>query len=217
MTLYARSDLSSVVVSAQNGGCGTSHSRPVKDGAPAKVWQLACPACETVLRTDPLWAGAVSEIPETPDEQHVREDRDKRGAKEQAEATAVALERIGNMPEELAKAFVAAMAAQAQGAAEPTGVPCRDCAAPVTMGQKFCGECGARDPAHSARPATEPSIEYAAASYKVQDVPLPPPLPDPGEMSYSELRRLAVTMGLSGKGTKAELLERLSGAESAAA
>lgn len=49
MTLYARGDLTCISVSADSGGCGTTHSRPVIDGAPAKVWELDCPECEHIL------------------------------------------------------------------------------------------------------------------------------------------------------------------------
>src|SRR6185437_16681414 len=52
MTLYARSDLASISIPATSGGCNSTHSRPVVKGAPAKVWKLECPPCESVLRGD---------------------------------------------------------------------------------------------------------------------------------------------------------------------
>lgn len=79
MTVFARSDVMSVTFSAESGGCGAVHSRPVTDGAPARVWKLSCPACETHLRHDPRWSGLESEIPETPDEKRVREDEEAKG------------------------------------------------------------------------------------------------------------------------------------------
>jgi hypothetical protein len=49
MTLYARGDLTCIAVSVQSGGCGETHSRPVIDGAPVKIWELTCAKCEHVL------------------------------------------------------------------------------------------------------------------------------------------------------------------------
>ena len=94
-------------------------------------------------------------------------------------------------------------------------------------GVKFCGECGR--PMHGPAPAVAaaaddpgpalgaPSVEYAVDSYTVDDVPLPDEPaaaapPDLAALPYSKLKQLAVTRGLSGKGTKPELIERLSAA-----
>lgn len=49
MTLYARGDLTCIAVSVESGGCGKSHSRPVVNGSPVKVWELDCPGCEHFL------------------------------------------------------------------------------------------------------------------------------------------------------------------------
>ena len=215
MVLHARSDIQGAIIPVGSGGCGVLHSRPVTDGAPAKVWRLDCPRCCAVLKDDPLWAGSVSEIPETPDETRVREDREKRGAKEQSEATGVALEELSKMPGIL-EALTALVAGQKVEVAAV--VPCRDCDTSVTAGQKFCTECGARDPAEAGLVPDAPSQEFAADSHTVADVPLPdePPADDVpldlAAMPYSKLKQLAVTRGLSGKGTKPELIERLSAA-----
>jgi hypothetical protein len=211
MVLHARSDVQGAIIPVSSGGCGQLHSRPVKDGAPAKMWHLDCLKCCAVLKDDPLWAGTVSEIPETPDEQHVREDRDKRGAKEQSEATGAALEELAKMPGIL-EALTALVAGQKIEVAAV--VPCRDCGVSVTDEQRFCTECGARDPAEAALVPDAPSSAFAVDSYKVADVPLPddePPV-DLAALPYSKLKQLAVTRGLSGKGTKPELIERLSAA-----
>ena len=216
MSLYARSDVLSVSISAAHGGCGASHGRPVNNGAPARTWRLDCQQCETVLKEDPLWAATVSEIPETPDEQHVREDRDKRGAKEQSEATAQALAelaKLGDLPAALA-GFTDYMTRQAVGAAGDVVCPAGHRG---QSGARFCAVCGASMDAVPP-PAEVPSLEYAVDSHVVEDVPLPePPAAEPPleSLPYSELKRLAATMGLSGKGTKPELLERLHAAEAA--
>lgn len=80
MTVYARSDVSCVSISPAHGGCGNAHTRPAPGGKPVDLWQLTCSrGCEDVLRADPLWSSTISEVPETYDEQIVREDAEKRG------------------------------------------------------------------------------------------------------------------------------------------
>ena len=130
-----------------------------------------------MLKDDPLWAGSVSEIPETPDEVRVREDRDKRGAKEQSEATGVALEELAKMPGIL-EALTALVAGQKVTVAVVE--PCRDCGTSVTAGQRFCPECGARDPAGAAPIPSAPSPAFAVDSHRVADVPLPAAPPADG-------------------------------------
>lgn len=210
MTLYAMSSVQNVYLIPSEGGCGEVHARP--EGV--KVWRLDCLRCETRLKDEPQWATAESEIPETVDEQRVREDRDKRGAKDQAEATGVALEELAKMPGIL-EALTALVAGQKVTVAAV--VPCRDCDTSVTAGQRFCPACGARDPAEAVLAPGAPSQKFAVDSHRVTDVPLPDEpadgeAPDLAALPYSELKRLAVTRGLSGKGTKPELIERLSAA-----
>src|SRR5215470_14651816 len=104
MPLYARSDLSSVFVPVESGGCGQHHSRPVVDGAPVGIWSFShddCEGCANFLAQDAHWSGTLSGIPETPDEKLAREDAEKRGAQDQAKANSVALEqlaRLGDLP-----------------------------------------------------------------------------------------------------------------------
>lgn len=52
MTLYARGDVMCIGVPVTSGGCGDTHSRPVRDGAPVKLWALDCPGCERFLNGD---------------------------------------------------------------------------------------------------------------------------------------------------------------------
>jgi hypothetical protein len=85
----------SVSVPVTSGGCGTTHSRPVRNGAPAANWELTCPPCERFLKgggrrilkftpgdlkngilpgqervadSDPCWAPTPDTVPMTPDE-----------------------------------------------------------------------------------------------------------------------------------------------------
>jgi hypothetical protein len=79
MRLYSRSDVVAVAVPLDSGGCGTTHTRPVIQGAPAKLFALDCPACTLALKGDPLWAGDQLKIPLTPDEESLAEDMEKKG------------------------------------------------------------------------------------------------------------------------------------------
>jgi len=133
MTVFARSDLAHVFVSRAHGGCGDSHSRPVEQGAPAKIWRLGCPACEQHLRHDPLWSTTISEIPDTHDEKIMREDLDKRGAANQQQMTALALAKIAGI----------AGAEEALGIAMGSGItPVCPEGHKCPPGARFCVECG---------------------------------------------------------------------------
>ena len=129
MTLYARSDVMSVSVPVQSGGCGHTHSRPVHKGAPARDFKLDCPGCENFLKgggrqvlhitqgnkelgiathqewvaaCDPQWAATPEAVPDTPDERTYTSKRDKLG-KEQLEminAIAVARQAGIDLPQE---------------------------------------------------------------------------------------------------------------------
>lgn len=106
MPLYARSDVVHIAIPAESGGCGASHARPVLNGAPAKIWRLSCPACETYLRDDierstyemtdrdgkkhtinnSTWGTHELKIPKTPDEARIADDLEKEGKQSMAAA-----------------------------------------------------------------------------------------------------------------------------------
>jgi len=121
MTLHARSDVVSVSVPVESGGCGQAHIRPVINGAPAKDWVLDCFACEQFLRADiaasgnkklrtvnenagmkladryvGLWGSTVNTVPETPDEEKKREFDEQASVTKNAASTAEAFAEIGN-------------------------------------------------------------------------------------------------------------------------
>jgi hypothetical protein len=98
MAVYARGDTVSVGIPVEDGGCGVSHTRPVVNGAPAKIWKLTCPQCEQEIRRDiarstyktmingkwvtvnnGLWSESQLHIPLTPDEAEVAEAMEKSG------------------------------------------------------------------------------------------------------------------------------------------
>lgn len=138
MTMYARSDLSSVTLSAAHGGCGTTHIRPAPGGKPENPWALTCGnGCEDHLRHDPLWSTTLSGIPETHDERIGREDFDKRGARDKDNVLALALAKLAGveLPESLLRPITGNM---------PRAVALMECPAghPGKPGSKFCATCG---------------------------------------------------------------------------
>jgi SAP domain len=109
MTLWARSDLMSVSVPVTSGGCGQTHSRPVRKGVPDRDFKLDCPGCEgflkgsgrMILKTtppdkengipstqervadcDPCWGATPESVPDTPDEKQYTSRRNKLGAEQ---------------------------------------------------------------------------------------------------------------------------------------
>lgn len=107
MTLYARNDLQFVTIPPGSGGCGDSHSRPVRNGAPDKIWKLDCPSCESYLKgdrkprilkttpankeagiaakqerladCDPMWSSTPESIPLSPDEARTKHVKIEKG------------------------------------------------------------------------------------------------------------------------------------------
>lgn len=99
MAVYARSDVMHVAIPVESGGCGEGHSRPVIGGAPAKIWKLTCPRCETYIKDDiarstyvmtdrdgkkhtvnnSTWGEHQTKTPLTPDEERIAEDLQREG------------------------------------------------------------------------------------------------------------------------------------------
>jgi paraquat-inducible protein B len=98
MAVYARSDMMSVFVPAESGGCGQPHSRPVINGVPAKIWKLGCSQCEKDIKADiarstyttyidgkkhvvnnGTWSESQLHVPLTPDESEVADAMEKSG------------------------------------------------------------------------------------------------------------------------------------------
>ena len=48
MTMYARSDVCSIVI-PEPDGCGAQHTRKVTRGVPEKIFSITCPPCEAYL------------------------------------------------------------------------------------------------------------------------------------------------------------------------
>jgi thiol-disulfide isomerase/thioredoxin len=196
MTLYAMSSLSSSAVPVSHGGCGVRHSRPVKNGAPVKLWALDCPPCETELRDSPHWAPTISEIPETYDEKIEREDKEKRGEREAAAATSHALERLaplGDLP-----ALLAALLAANTGAGAPPVLETSTCpdGHENLVSTRFCGQCGTPMVGRMATQAVaDPQDTVPAAETSLEDKSLP------------ELRDIAQSLGVKAARSKADQIK----------
>lgn len=196
MSIYARNDLAYVSISEAHGGCGKPHSRPVENGAPAKLWSLNCPQCEDHLRSDPLWSTTISDLPETFDEALARKDFEKRGAMDERRIMMIALAKLANveLPDTIALALTGVK----------PHVPGAEMLCPSghanAPGQKFCGECGAS--MHGAPPERQiaPPAPSQAPSAPSEDL---------ASLHPQKLAKKCRDAGLNDKGSKAELVARL--------
>lgn len=208
MTVYARSDLCYVGISRDHGGCGESHSRPVVEGAPAKLWALTChQGCEDHLRKDPLWSSIPTAIPETADEQATREDVERRGAAEQAHSTASALEqlaKLGDLPAVMGQFMQFLTGSGTPAVASAIDQLCRNGHRNPPEAQ-FCSQCGVstgeavpveRGPELPARPtAVDPRAGEEEADLEA--------------MSLGDLRALAERRGVKTTRSKSDQIALL--------
>jgi hypothetical protein len=207
MVLYARSDVASA-----NGipdGCGGTHSRPVVNGAPQHPWSITCPPCENWLRVHMAdqWSTTMAEIPETYDETKVREDFEKRGAKDKDAILTLALARLAGIESHELPASLTRMVSGAQ-AHVPGQMECPE-GHVQPSGMKFCGECGS--PMHGSVSAGAISAPRAAPERPAAGVDMPSSgrLKDANKKSLQALCR---AHGLAEDGTNGELVTRLSNA-----
>jgi|SRR5277367_705710 len=171
MPLYARADVMSVSIGQAHGGCGNSHTRPVVQGAPVKIWKLACSQCQGYLANDPLWSGNLADIPSTPDEERGKENADILFARNRDDVMTMALARIAGMP---AGDLMKNVAIQT---AEQGTVRCSDGHDNFPTAH-FCGECGIqlgviKQPVSTAAvtaeaPSPAPVVEPTAVSKPVR-------------------------------------------------
>jgi hypothetical protein len=213
MTLFARSDVASVHVPAEDfGGCAQTHRRPVVNGAPAQVWALDCPSCENHLRHSDQWGVTASEIPETHDEGKAREDFDKRGAKDKDAILTLALARLAGidsaeLPESLTRMISGApLHVPVQGQMEcPDGHG-------QPAGSRFCNQCGS--------PMSQPATKAALSAPQRAAEPAPAAAPPPSALRAQRLRdarletlqALARSRDLDADGTRPDLISRLAAA-----
>ena len=203
-------------------GCGAAHTRPVTHGAPAKVFQLDCPPCESYLRgdrrhkklvyekdsktgqilrqarvadADPMWGPTPDSAPLTPDETRTNEVRSERGRMqiEMLQALAALRSTGVEVPPEAMWLLERELPA---GVLKGTIV----CASghDVPAGTKFCPECGVSMAARGA---------------------ITPPEGPPGEPEIDlervhpqTLKKMCREAGLPDKGSKDALIGRLQAA-----
>lgn len=218
MTVYARSDVAAVNISANHGGCGETHSRPVVAGAPAKLWGLSCSGgCEDVLRNDSHWAGTPHTVPETPDEVAIRQDVEKKNQIELQVGNAHALAelaKLGELPTAMAAALAAAfgpiLTANAQTAIAHL---CRN-GHSNSAETKFCGECGAdmQDAVNKQPVAALAASENASPAEVGETVTSAEVVPQTvteelDELSYTQLKEIAKELNLEIAPSKVKQLE----------
>lgn len=204
----------SVAVPAESGGCGSSHSRPVIKGAPAKTWKLECPPCESYLRgdrkpkilkhkieggrvvsqervpdADPMWSSTPETAPLTPDEERTNSVRSERGRMqiEMLQALAALRSTGVEVPPEAMWLLERELPA---GVLKGTVVCANQHDVPA--GNKFCPECGISMAARGA-------LEAAA----------PEPAVDLDRLHPQTLRKMCRDKGLPDKGSKDQLISRL--------
>jgi len=224
MTLYARGDLQFISIPATSGGCGDSHSRPVRNGAPDKTWKLDCGSCEEYLKgsrkakilkttpgdvkagipakqervndSDPMWSSTADTIPLTPDEVATRHVKIEKG-----ENQLRALESIAT----LAKAGIDLRSRpDVLYFLRENGLPDDIIQGKVVClnghdnapGVKFCSECGSSMTAKA---------EIEAPEELITEIPL-------DRLHIATLRKQCRESGVPDKGTKNDLIKRLEAA-----
>jgi hypothetical protein len=226
IALYARSDVCSISIPVQAGGCGVQHIRSITRGAPAKTFKLECGPCESVLKGDrkpkilryqidkntgqsirqervpdssDLWSSTPDTVPLTPDEERTNTTRTERGRMQIEMLQALASIRATgiNVPPE---ALYLLERELPEGVLKGT-VLCANSHDNVA-GAKFCAECGV---AMNVRGAIGPSGEDEPAAV---DLTLLHP---------QTLRKMCRERDLPDKGSKDALIGRLQAAEKVAA
>ncbi len=106
ITVYARSDVCSIAIPKESGGCGAQHTRKVTRGVPEKIFAITCGPCESYIKGDrkqkilkyhidaktgqsvrqervpdgdSMWGSTPDTIPLTPDEDRTNTTRQERG------------------------------------------------------------------------------------------------------------------------------------------
>jgi hypothetical protein len=217
--LYARSDLMSVGIPVTSGGCGTQHSRPVRNGVPEREWGLDCPPCESYLKgdrkpkilkttpgdpklnipakqervadCDPHWSSTPDSVPLTPDELRVNATRTERATNQIQMIQALAALRAAGVEVPFETQWLMERELPSKLIKGTTLCPIGH---DNLAGAKFCAECGiSMAPQAEIEPPEEPEI----------------PL---DRLHVATLRKMCRTARVSDKGGKTEIIERLEAA-----
>ena len=208
----------------QPHGCGAGHSRPVTHGAPAKIWQLDCPPCESYLRgdrkskilryqtdpktgqvvrqeriadADPMWSSTPDTVPLTPDEERTNTVRSERG----------------RMQIEMLQALAALRSTGIDVPPEAMWLLERELPSGVLKGTVVCAN-GHDTPAGSAF-CPQCGVSMAARGVLGSGAPAEPEAPaavDLGRLHVQSLRKRCRDAGLPDKGSKDALIQRLQAA-----
>ena len=220
MTVYARSDVCSIAIPVESGGCGAQHVRKVTRGVPEKVFSITCGPCESYLKgdrkprilkyqidsktgqtvrqervadADPMFSSTPDTIPLTPDEERTNTTRTERGRMQIEMLQALAAIRSSgiNVP---AEALYLLERELPEGVLRGT-VVCAE-GHDNAAGARFCAECGISMNARGA-------IGSGAAEEPAVDL---------GLLHVQSLRKMCRERGLPDKGGKADLIARLAAA-----
>jgi hypothetical protein len=206
-----------VSVPVASGGCGATHTRPVREGAPARDWKLDCPPCERFLRgadrpqvlkitpgdikagiaprhnrvpdADPQWSSSLQTIPLTPDEQQVNAVRTEKATQQLQMMQALAAYRAAGV-EVPPDAMWLLEQTFDQRIIKGTTVCMNGHDSPA--GVKFCAECGA-------------SMDTRAAL----ETSKPPEAIDVHRLHVQTLRKMLRDKGLPDRGSREDMVRRL--------
>lgn len=183
-----------------------THSRPVENGAPVKIWALTCPSCEDFLRHDSSWSATAAELPETHDERVVRERDERLGKLDRENQLAEAIIRLGALGD-LPQAIGQMLGPVLGTTALPGLMECPN-GHGQAPGQKFCGECGAA----MSRPVAKAAIRGAEPAPAAPVARPAGPRQRLRDANLRTLQALARSRHLDADGTRPELIARLSAA-----
>ncbi|MHB1430621.1 MAG: hypothetical protein ACYCVZ_00675 [Streptosporangiaceae bacterium] len=142
MTMYARSDIVSITIPAESGGCGSPHIRGIgPDGTSDAVFAVTCGPCESKLETDPMWASSTADVPLTFDEEKAAEQFERIGAQQQAALLTAAVARLAGMAGPEISPVIKGMISGQRALPGPVMV-CPAGHAGNVPGARFCAMCG---------------------------------------------------------------------------
>ena len=219
MTMYARSDVCSIVIPVPDG-CGAQHTRKVTRGAPEKIFSITCEPCEAYLRgdrkqkilryhidpatkqairqervadADDRWSTTIDTIPLTPDEERTNTTRTERG----------------RMQIEMIQALAAMRASGIQVPPEAMWLLEREIPEGVLRGTVVC--VNGHDNAAGAKFCSECAVSMGTRG-AIAPPDDEPAVVDLGRLHPQTLKKMCREAGKSDKGSKEQLVGRLQSA-----
>ena len=219
MTMYARSDVCSIVIPVPDG-CGAQHTRKVTRGAPEKIFSITCEPCEAYLRgdrkqkilryhidpatkqairqervadADDRWSTTIDTIPLTPDEERTNTTRTERG----------------RMQIEMIQALAAMRASGIQVPPEAMWLLEREIPEGMLRGTVVC--VNGHDNAAGAKFCSECAVSMGTRG-AIAPPDDEPAVVDLGRLHPQTLKKMCREAGKSDKGSKEQLVGRLQAA-----